>query len=76
MDSVWWSDAEIRESLQEAGFENIQAVDIRDLPVEGMANFPPGWIIFYVAQKAPNKNGSSPNGSSPNNGSSRKSKKK
>ena len=70
IDSVWWSDAEIRESLQEAGFENIQAVDLRDLPVEGVANFPPGWMIFYVAQKASRKNGSSPNGSA------RKSKKK
>lgn len=70
IDQVCWSDDEIRESLQEGGFENIQAVDMRDLPIEGLANYPPGWIVFYVAQKASRKNGSSPNGSA------RKSKKK
>jgi SAM-dependent methyltransferase len=75
IDQVCWSDDEIRKTLQEAGFENIQAVDMRDLPVEGLANVPPGWIVFYVAQKASSKKGSSPNGSSPN-GSTRKSKKK
>jgi SAM-dependent methyltransferase len=75
LDQVCWSDAEIREALQEAGFENIQAFDMRDIPVEGLENFPPGCIIFYLAQKASSKKGSPRNGSSPN-GSTRKSKKK
>jgi SAM-dependent methyltransferase len=52
VESVCWSHLEIQSSLRQAGFDKIRPVDASELQAYGVPPFPPGWVTFYVAQKA------------------------
>jgi ubiquinone/menaquinone biosynthesis C-methylase UbiE len=51
-EQVCWTPEEIKQTLQEAGFDNVRGIDAAELRSAGMPAIPPGFITFYLARKA------------------------
>jgi SAM-dependent methyltransferase len=50
-EQVWWTPEEIRSTLEQAGFRIVRVVDSNEVKLNGKGVLPPGFIVFYLAQK-------------------------
>jgi SAM-dependent methyltransferase len=50
-EQVWWTQEEIQKTLEQAGFKIIRLVDASEMKLNGRGVLPPGFVMFYLAQK-------------------------
>lgn len=50
---VCWTEEEIKHALEQAGFDQVCAIDAAQLWPAGIPAIPPGFITYYLARKAP-----------------------
>lgn len=50
-EQVWWTQEEIQKTFEQAGFRIVRVVDASEMKLNGKGVIPPGYIVFYLAQK-------------------------
>ena len=50
-EQVWWTPEEIRSTLEQTGFRIVRVVDSNEIKLNGKGVLPPGFVVFYLAQK-------------------------
>jgi ubiquinone/menaquinone biosynthesis C-methylase UbiE len=51
VEQVWWTQEEIQNTLEQAGFRIVRVVDSNEVKLNGKGVLPPGFVVFYLAQK-------------------------
>ncbi|HVG91243.1 MAG TPA: hypothetical protein VNB54_07105, partial [Alphaproteobacteria bacterium] len=50
-EQVWWTQEEIKNTLEQAGLKIVRVTDANEMKLNGKGVIPPGFIVFYLAQK-------------------------
>jgi ubiquinone/menaquinone biosynthesis C-methylase UbiE len=51
IEQVWWMQEEIQKTFEQAGFRIVRVVDASEMKLNGRGVVPPGFVVFYLAQK-------------------------
>jgi ubiquinone/menaquinone biosynthesis C-methylase UbiE len=51
IEQVWWTEEEIQNTLEQAGFRIVRVTDSNEVKLNGKGVLPPGFVVFYLAQK-------------------------